>query len=162
MEAFFAALMKVAPEWGVKILARLRKNKTLSVEELRKRTQILFVDDEPLDSILESIRLSGWNVRQVQEIQSIYADEVKNSDIIFVDYKNVGKTLTPSEEGIGLLKYLRQKYPNKYLIFFSGYAGFVPGHEVHGIADGWIQKNADPYIYVERIESAAKKINARK
>lgn len=158
MESFWIALLKVAPAWVVKIWQKIFKKKKLTVDELRKRIQILFVDDDPLNYILENIRKSGWNVRQVNEINSLYAEEVKNSDIIFVDYKGVGTTLTPTEEGIGLLKYLRSKYPNKHLIFLSGYAGFIPGHEVHDIANGWIQKNADPYIYIERIEAAAKKI----
>ncbi len=162
MESIYIALLKVAPTWFVAGYKKVFKKKPLSIEELRKNIQVLFIDDEPLDSILDNVRQSGWNVRQVNEVDNIYSDEVKNSDIIFIDYKNVGSKLTPTEEGIGLLKYLRHKYPTKHLIFFSGYAGFIPGHEVHSIANGWIQKNSDPYVYVERIEAAAKEIYAKK
>jgi DNA-binding NarL/FixJ family response regulator len=157
-EAFYSAAIKAAWGGGSAVLKKIFKKKPLSIEEIKKRAQVLFIDDESYDSLLESIRGAGWNVRQVKEIYNFDSEEVKNADVIFVDYKDVGIALTPTEEGIGLLKTLKRKYPEKHFIFYSGYAGFIPGHEIHDIADGWIPKNSDPYVYVERIEMAAKKV----
>ena len=128
---------------------------------MKKRTQILFIDDELFDSLLDNIRQAGWSVKQTRDISNLDSEDLRNSDIIFVDYKGVGRALTPTEEGIGLIKALKNKYPRKHLIFYSGYAGFIPGDKIHDIADGWISKNSDPYVYIERIETAAKIIHAR-
>lgn len=155
LEAFFGALIKYTIGQVPRLWRFAFGKKPLSLEEIKKRTQVLFVDDESLDHILTNITQAGWNVRQIKDIQNLDSSEVCAADIIFVDYKNVGTALTPSDEGIGLMKALKRKYPKKHIIFCSGYAGFIPGHEVHGIADGWIPKNADPYVYVERIEAAA-------
>jgi len=139
----------------------LFKPKPLPLEEIKRRTHVLFVDDESFDSLLDNIRQAGWSATQTKDILNLDSDDIRKSDVIFVDYKGVGQILTPTEEGIGLLKALKQKYPQKYIIFYSGYAGVIPGDKLHGIADGWIRKNSDPYVYIERIESAAKKIYAR-
>lgn len=161
LEAFFSALIKAIPNWVIQIWRKIRKKKQPSLEEIKRSVRILFVDDESVDHLINNISQAGWNVSYTNEISNLDSDEIKNADIIFLDYKNVGVKLTPTEEGIGLLKAIRKKYPNKHLIFYSGYAGFIPGHEVHGIADDWIQKNSDPYVYIDRIEDAAKKIYAK-
>jgi len=158
-EAFYTAALKIA--WaGAKAIfnKNFKKKKIYSIDEIKKQTQVLFIDDEAFDYLLENIRQAGWNVKQVKEIDNLDSENLKSADVIFIDYKGVGSILTPTEEGIGLLKALRHKYPLKYLIFYSGYAGFIPGHEIHDIANGWITKNADPYVYIERIEEAAKKV----
>jgi len=137
------------------------KKKPLTLEEIKKRTHVLFIDDESFTPLLESIRRAGWNTSQINDVSNLDSEDIKKSDIIFVDYKGVGQVMTPSEEGIGLLRALKTKYPLKHLIFYSGYAGVIPGDQVHDIADGWIQKNSDPYVYIARIESAARKIYDR-
>lgn len=148
-------------DWGVEGAGSWIKNrfkKTPTIEELKKKVQVLFVDDETFEGRLSAIRDAGWNVRQIKDITNFDSEEIKNADIIFMDYKGVGSVLTPTEEGIGLLKQLKKKYPSKVVIFYSGYAGTIPGHEFHRIADGWIAKNADTFQYIENIEEFAKEI----
>ncbi len=136
-----------------------KKKEKLSIEEIKKRTQVLFVDDEDFSARLSDIRGAGWNVHQVNDITNFNSTEIQNADIIFMDYMDVGKVLTPSEQGIGLLREIKKRYPAKFLIFYSGYAGFIPGHEVHSIADAWIDKHSDTYVYIDQIEASAIKIH---
>ncbi len=132
--------------------------KEISIEEIKKKAQVLFVDDESYEGRMTAIRDAGWNARQINDVKNFDSEEIKNADIIFMDFKGVGSTLSPTEEGIGLLKQLKKRYSNKVFIFYSGYAGFIPGHEVHGIADAWIPKNSDTIVYIDIIEESAKKI----
>lgn len=133
-----------------------------TIDELKRNTHILFVDDEDFSPRLETLRNAGWSVSQVTDITNYNAEEIRNADVIFMDYINVGKTLTPSQQGIGLLKGLNQRYPNKFLIFYSGHAGFIPGHEVHTVANAWIDKHADPYVYIDQIEAAAASVYGKR
>ena len=119
---------------------------------------LLFIDDEDFSTKISIIRDAGWNVNQVKEVSNIDSQEIVSSDIIFIDYIGVGKILTPKEEGIGLLKCIKKKYQSKFIIFLSGHAGYIPGHEVHSIADAWIDKHADSFVYIDQIEDAAIKI----
>ncbi|MGB8815661.1 MAG: hypothetical protein WCC74_00250 [Minisyncoccia bacterium] len=138
-------------------------NKTsIKIEELKKSTNILFVDDEDSSARLKIIRDAGWNVNQINEVTNFNSEDIKRADIIFMDYIGVGKVLTPTEEGIGLLKNIKSRYPEKFLIFYSGYAGFIPGHEFHKVADAWIDKHADTYVYIDQIEAAATQIYGSK
>lgn len=134
-----------------------KKKSPPSVEDLKRTTQVLFVDDEDFSDRLTVIRGAGWNVRQVPDIKNFDSEDVKNANIIFMDYIGVGKILTPSEEGIGLLRSLKTRYPKKFIIFYSGHAGYIPGHEVHSIADAWVDKHADTFVYIDHIEEAAAK-----
>lgn len=156
--AFFRVALEEAKSGAKSIFSWILRRKKLTLEEIKQQARILFIDDESFESLLTNIRDAGWNVRQIDDLKNFDSEDIKLSDIIFVDYKDVGKSLTPSEEGIGLLKQLKIRYPDKHIIFYSGYAGFIPGNEIHNIADGWIQKHSDPYVYIERIEKAAKSI----
>lgn len=157
-EAFYTALIKTAFNGAKSIVRSIFKKKPLSFDEVKKQTRVLLIDNEPLQSLVHDINAAGWNAKQINEVENMDSEDLKNADIIFVDFKDVGQVLTPSEEGIGLLKLLKRKYPQKHFIFFSGFAGFIPGQEIHDIADGWIQKHADLHVYIERIEMAAKNI----
>lgn len=137
---------------------RLLRKCVVNIAEIKKGINILFVDDDDLSSRLKTIRDAGWNVHQINDITNFNSEEIKNADIIFMDYIGVGKALTTKEEGIGLIKGIRSRYPEKFLIFISGYAGFIPGHEFHSLVDAWLDKHADPYVYIDQIEMAAKKI----
>lgn len=160
-EAFYSAAIKAVAGGAWNLYKRVFKGKPLSLEEIKKRAQILFVDDETHESLLSTIREAGWNVRHVKDITNFDSPEVKEADVIFMDYKGVGTTMTPTEEGIGLAKVLKEKYPLKRVIFYSGYAGFIPGHEIHGVADGWVSKNSDPFVYIAHIEESAKAVYAK-
>lgn len=152
-KAVLAFLWERLPK--MKILLR----KPIETAELKRRTRIVFIDDEPADSLLKTIREAGWSVQQLTDIANINEETVRTADIVFMDYKGVGKALTPSQEGVGLMKHLRRNYPKKHIVFYSGFAGFIPGHEVIGLADSWIQKGADPFEYIDLIEQAARKIH---
>lgn len=147
--------MKKAGEW----IKRKVKKEPLAVDELKRRTRVLFVDDEDFSVSLTTIREAGWNVSQMKDITNFNCEEVKTANIIFMDYMGVGQILTPTEQGIGLIKTLKKRYPEKQVIFYSGHAGFIPGHEIHSIADGWINKHSDAYVYIDQIEASSRKIH---
>lgn len=151
---FISVGLDKAGDW---VKNRFQK-KEYSIEEIKKSAKILFIDDEDSSSKLSVIRNAGWNVNQINEVTNFDSEDIKSADIIFMDYVGVGKILTPKEEGIGLLKSIKKRYPNKFIIFYSGYAGYIPGNEVHSIADAWINKHDDSFVYIDQIEAAAKKI----
>jgi len=130
-----------------------------SQDELKALINVLFIDDEDFNYI-DRIKEAGWNVNQIRDLTSLEDDHLKRSHIIFLDYVGVGKSLAPSEQGIGLLKAIKLKYPEKIIIFYSGHAGFSLGQEFH-MADDWMPKNSDPYIFLQKIEENAGKVLPR-
>lgn len=137
-----------------------KNRKIITVEpkkdvDFKKGTKILFIDDEEFEYI-DLVREAGWNASQIHDIKNPDDETVKSADIIFLDYIGVGQSLAPTNQGLGLLKFLKDKYPEKTIIFYSAHAGFTLGDEFN-IADDWLYKGADAIVFLQKIEEHARK-----
>ncbi len=66
--------------------------------------QILFVDDEVRDfDVINNLKEAGWSVVGIEDIKNVDEDTVKRSQIIFVDYKGVGRSLSLKDQLIGFV-----------------------------------------------------------
>lgn len=127
----------------------------LSLQEIKNRAHVLFVDDKRFD-VVDRIKDDGWSVDTIKDIKNLSDNKVVRATVIFVDYKGVGQHLSPKEEGLGLIKALKNTYPKKRVIFYSGYTEFSLD-ELHGnIADDVLPKNSEPFVYIEKIERNVK------
>ncbi len=153
-EGFFRAFLTQAGDWISKLFSR--KKKDFSNDEIKALTNILFVDDEEFPHI-NRIREAGWNVQHVPDISNLDDEHLKRADIIFLDYVGVGRHLSPTQQGIGLLKAIKHKYQEKIIIFYSAHTGFTLGDEFDE-ADDWLLKHSDPYVYLQKIEENARKL----
>lgn len=117
---------------------------------------ILFVDDENFP-VVENLKSSGWNVEKVDDIINIQDDKVKRSHIIFVDYQGVGKQLSEQNQGLGLIKALRDHYSDKKrIILYTGQS--LPIDEKLKWAHNFLYKNSETYEFISLIESEIKKL----
>ncbi len=118
---------------------------------------ILFIDDEDF-AIVSNLKKAGWSVERIKDLKNIEDDIVKRSQIIFVDHKGVGKTLSEKEEGIGMIKALKKAYgDSKRVILYSGYSHFNLDHDIKA-ADNYLSKNSNTYEFIEMIKQEIKKI----
>lgn len=114
--------------------------------------KILFIDDdiEKFDRVRQ-LKNQGYDVDELKDLDSIDSSRVKRADLIFVDFKGVGTTLSKKEQGVGIIKMLRSKYKNKKkLILFSSYSlklDMMPKE-----ADDWIAKDASLDEFIEIIQ----------
>jgi ActR/RegA family two-component response regulator len=147
----FAPVMGKVIKWS-----KRRYYNRIDITDIKDKAHILFIDDQSFD-VIERIRAGGWIVERVKDIKSLDDDRVRRAHVIFVDYKGVGKHLSNSEEGLGLIKALKKKYPKKRIILYSAHAEFSLADEVnHKIADDILPKNSDTTVYVEKIEQNAR------
>lgn len=136
-----------------KMLVSVRLRKSYNKYNLH----ILFIDDEEFP-IVENLKEGGWSVEKIDDLRNIEADCIMRSQIIFVDYKRVGRSISKKEEGIGIIKALKGKYKkSKRIILYSGHNRFTLGHDIKA-ADNYLPKNSDSYEFVQMIESEANKI----
>lgn len=133
------------------ISIKIRKNYN------KHNLHILFIDDEEFP-IVENLKDAGWSVEKIDDLKNIEDDSVLRSQIIFVDYKKVGRFLSKKEEGIGIIKALKGKYKkSKRVILYSGHNRFTLGHDIKA-ADNFLPKNADSYEFIQMIEAEMLKI----
>jgi len=134
-----------------------QENKTINnddatLEQRQKKTHILFIDDKKF-LVTDILISSGWlNTTSLKDVTSINQKEITTADIIFVDIQGVGIKMKFSEEGLGLAKALKEKYPNKRIIVYSAEQTGNRFHDTLKIVDDFLPKDADPYLFEEIIE----------
>lgn len=87
-----------------------------TVDEIKIVCRVLFVDDQKFDTV-EILKKSGWNVTRVRDIESLDSNYIRNSHIIFVDIKGVGRAMKFTDEGLGVVSAIKERYPEKKLLF---------------------------------------------
>ncbi|MEK7453209.1 MAG: hypothetical protein AAB614_03170 [Patescibacteria group bacterium] len=58
----------------------------------KDNTNILFIDDLEMP-IVDNLKKAGYKVKKIRDVKDVDDADVKNSQIIFVDYKGVGKNI---------------------------------------------------------------------
>lgn len=123
------------------------------VVDLKSRSQILFIDDDKMPSVIKILRQSGWrNVKKIGDTANIDAPEIRYANIIFVDILGVGKALKFKNEGVGLAASIKRRYPRKGVVIYSA----TPDHNLFDpdidILDGRLEKFAEPIQFSNMIE----------
>lgn len=122
--------------------------------ELKKKTKILFIGDDNKFKVVSILKNSGWvNTKIIKDINNIDSDEVRTTDIFFVDIQGVGKKLEFQDEGLGLANALKNKYPNKKVVIYSAENRGDRFHEALKKADDSLPKNAEPFQFQQTIEN---------
>jgi len=134
-----------------------RENNVGSKNLDKTNAKILFIDDEDFP-VVDSLKKGGWDVNKIKDIKDIQSEIIKRAHIIFVDYKGVGKKLAKKEEGLGLIRAIKNHYgSSKRVILYSAYGSFNLSMDMR-VADNQLDKNADAYQFITMIESELKKI----
>lgn len=125
------------------------------IPTLKSKAKILFIEDETFKQI-SNLRNSGWNVSQVKDVADLDMPEIRDSHIIFVDYKNVGKRLS-EEEGLGIVKALKARYgKSKWIVFYSAHQ--APFSVFSQSADSYLVKNSSFIEIEQKIIEGAKAV----
>lgn len=123
----------------------------------KENASILFIDDE-LFPVIENLEKAKWSVKRIKDLKNPQDEDIKRAHIIFVDYKGVGKILSEGDEGLGVIRLLKETYKNKKrVILYSGYGKFSLGSHLK-IADNQISKDSNTYEFISMIEEELKKL----
>lgn len=121
--------------------------------DIQKGVHILFIDDEEFQ-VVQMLKNDGWKaVSRIDDPNSIRAQEIIDSDVIFVDIIGVGKALGFKNQGIGLAAEIKRRYPLKRVVIYSGEEKHsVFDSDLHAV-DNWLPKNAEPIQFIQEIEN---------
>lgn len=128
-------------------------------EKSKLNVKILFIDDNHTDYKMVSIlKKAGWtNTKAVKDIVDLDNHIILESDIIFVDINGVGTTMF-EDQGLGLASALKSKHPKKKVVIYSAETTGDRFHKVLRQVDDCLAKNAEPYQFIDLVESLSKTI----
>lgn len=131
----------------------------VSVDDIKNRIQILFIDDKDDFKIIDILREIGYRVDYVPDIVDIDDNKIKNADIIFLDINGVGVAMKFKNQGMGLCGALRSRYgKDKKLILYSGETlGDIFDHDAKQ-ADATLPKDSDLYQFISYITQYGKEV----
>lgn len=129
-----------------------------SLDEIKSICKVLFIDDRTFP-VVDILKTAGWiNTSRIKDVESLEQMEVKEAHILIVDIQGVGRKLHFSDEGLGLIIALKDRYPNKKVIVYSAEdQGKIQAfHAGIDAADKRLSKHADPYQFQVAVEGYAK------
>lgn len=127
-------------------------------DKIKKIINILFIDDDVNFKIVKILQKSGWvNTKIKKDIKSLDDKNIQEAHICFVDIQGVAKDLF-KDEGLGLAGALKNKYPNKKIIVYSGQTTGDRFHESLRKVDATLRKDAEPYQFENLVEKLSENI----
>lgn len=143
-----------AKKYVIQDLQNLNLSGGLDMKQLRRKVEILFVDDAELP-ILESLRLQRFNIEHKIDIASI--NDVAGYDIILCDIRGVGQKFNSDKEGAYLIKQIKEMYPEKRIIAYTA-STYDPSYNQYlELADNVIVKGVTSEVWAEIIDDQIKK-----
>tara|TARA_R110000822_G_scaffold60287_2_gene150155 strand:- start:11899 stop:12483 length:585 start_codon:yes stop_codon:yes gene_type:complete len=134
------------------------ENKNSESGKDRANTNILFIDDNKF-KVVDILRNNGWkNTSHIKDIKDLNSADVTGVDIFFVDIQGVGKALDFKEEGLGLAEAIKSRYPNKKVVIYSAETQGDRFHHALKIVDDFLSKDAEPFEFIQIVESLSKEI----
>lgn len=124
-------------------------------------THILFIDDDQKFKVVDILKKSGWTyTRRTSDVGSIDDPMIQQAHILFVDVQGVGRRLQFKDEGLGLAKAIKDKYPAKKVVIYSAQTQGERFHDALRKADDFLAKNADPYEFQQLTERLAAEVES--
>ena len=129
-----------------------------SIDDLKAHCRILFIDDQDF-RVPQILVASGWTrTTRLPDVESLACPEVADAHVVFVDITDVGVKLGFSEQGLGLVSALKDKYPQKKVVVYSAQTVGDRFHRGLSDADERLAKNADPFEFETLVERFAKEM----
>lgn len=109
------------------------------VAELRNRTRILVIDDDPHSFPFELLRKEGYAIDHWPRVENLGTLERGQYDIIFLDIQGVAQEYS-KEDGLGVLEHLKDANPSQIVVAFSAHSYDLSKNRFWRLADDSLSK----------------------
>lgn len=120
---------------------------SLPIDELRRRSKILIIDDDPNSFPSSILRSEGYSIEHWDKIESMDRLEKGEFDIIFLDIGGIAAGWVAEgneqEDGLGILQHLKDYNPAQIVVAFSGQTFDLGKNKFWQMADDALSKPTD-------------------
>jgi len=136
---------------------KLKEIDNQSFETTKFRAKIAVIDDEEFPH-MELLTDEGYNVTNFTDIKNIETFISKNYDVLILDIQGVGREIAGSEEGWGVLEYLKRIHPHLVVVVFTGADWSITKYkEKSDLADYIIGKDSEYLTFKMKLDAAIRK-----
>lgn len=122
-------------------------------QEQRRKIKIVVIDDEGLDSALKRVLgNNGFVIDELSDITSV--SQLHAYSIVLCDIRGIGIGISPEYQGAGLVKAIKEEYPTKYVISFTGSDIDKRYNDMLRYADASITKDANIQEWIDKLNDA--------
>lgn len=121
----------------------------------RSSVSILCIDDQGLE-YEEIIRNHGFNIRVLKDIEDIKA--VTEYPVVICDIKGVGKAFGSRFEGGHIIEEIKNKYPEKVVIAYTGQQFDATYNKFFSLADFTLSKDIDSDTWVNTLDETIHRV----
>jgi len=126
-----------------------------SIEQLKRITKVLIIDDEEPKELRELLKKEGWKISYIDDLDSLSNKKLEESHIVCIDIMGVGKKLQ-IPNGMGLVKDIKEKYPEKKIILYSSVSKQDIFSDALDYVDKRLRKESSLVPFSAAIEELAK------
>ncbi len=121
-----------------------------TIDEIRKRSRILVVDDQefPYEKLFTR---DGYTLKKWDDVTNLTELEQGDFDLILLDLQGVGKAES-AEEGLGILRHVRTRCPAQIIIAYSNADWPLKNQPFFQMADATLQKSADYVDFKRKVD----------
>jgi len=128
---------------------------TVQLDEIVKRARLLVIDDQEFiyDQLFKKY---GYNLDKWDDVVDLSKLEQNYYDIIMLDVQGVGITLS-SDQGLGVLRHIREKSPAQLVIAFSNAEFSLKYNSFFELADATLSKSSDFVEFKRKVDELLSK-----
>jgi len=120
-------------------------------EEIKKRARLLVIDDD-IFPYGELFKRDGYAIEQWRDVDDLNKLETGAFDLILLDVQGVGKAISASEQGLGVLHHIRKVAPAQVVIAFSSADFSLKYQDFFRLADATLSKSADYVDFKRKVD----------
>ncbi len=140
-----------------KTIEPIREFTIEELEQLKLKARIALVDDDEISHV-KRLQKDGYNIVDFSDITEIDDFIRRKYHVVILDIQGIGKNLSETSEGWGILKYLKTECPNLVVIIFTGADWSVTKYKhLVDLADDFIGKDLEFLDFKSKLDTAIKK-----
>jgi DNA-binding NtrC family response regulator len=140
-----------------KTIEPIREFTIEELEQLKLKARIALVDDDEISHV-KRLQKDGYNIFDFPDISEIDDFIRRKYHVVILDIQGIGKNLSETSEGWGILKYLKSECPHLVVIIFTGADWSVTKYKhLVDLADDFIGKDLEFLDFKSKLDAAIKK-----
>jgi DNA-binding response OmpR family regulator len=133
----------------------LRRNATppsLNVEEVRRKSKLLIIDDHAVP-FMSLFKRDGYDIERWSQVKNLSQLTEGYFDIILLDLHGVGIKESPSMQGLGVLEHIKQTDPTQLVIAYSAEKWSPSFRDFFAMADAVLDKGDNYTEFKAQVDS---------